>query len=218
MTYVHPYLAGKRLQEFARYLLSLDQGSVRSLLAAGGIDPKSIYGMQGRLLVVPLYLPGWQLCSVQFVDELGSKRLLMGGRKKGTFWAAYGLMPKNDAAAVIGIAEGVATALAVTALYGVPCIAGIDCGNLAQAALSAVRQWPQARFRFYADIDESKKGEEGAENAVAALPTWARAINPIRFPSFTDADRALWDQLQSYRTEPKALSDFADYWLLHQKS
>lgn len=219
MTYVHPYLVGKRLQAFAPYLLSLDQNSARSLLTAGGIDANSLYGLQGRLLVVPLYLPGWKLVSVQFIDELGNKRLLKGGRKQGAFWGTPALVQpdKYESPALIGIAEGVATALAVTALYGVPCLAGIDCGNLAQAGLSAARQWPQARFRFYADLDANGAGERGAQAAVETMPQWALANNPIAFPAFTYADKALWDQLQGYRNEKaKALSDFADYWVLHQ--
>lgn len=148
------------------------------------------------------------ICSVQLIDESGRKTFLKGGRKKGLLWRPHGLSFDAGTEGAIGIAEGVATAMSVSLLYGVPCVAALDAGNLLPCAETLRRQFPGHALRFYADKDASGVGEEKAKAAVRALALQG-ARCAVLLPPFTEEIEA-----EFTRRMGKAPTDFNDYWMI----
>ena len=162
---------------------------------------------KGRLLVVPLTDSAGAVWSVQFIDETGRKTFLKGGRKKGLMWCPDGIVLDAGAAGVIGIAEGVATAMSVTKLYDVPCVAAIDAGNLSPAAESLRARFPNHVLAIYADRDPSGVGEEKAREACLRLQA-SGAHCLVYLPPFTPEIDAAFT-----RRTGKAPTDFNDFWI-----
>lgn len=148
------------------------------------------------------------ICSVQLIDESGRKTFLKGGRKKGLLWRPHGLSFDAGTEGAIGIAEGVATAMSVTLLYSVPCVAALDAGNLLPCAETLRRQFPGHALRFYADKDASGVGEEKAKAAARSL-TLQGARCAVLLPPFTEEIEA-----EFTRRMGKAPTDFNDYWMI----
>lgn len=160
--------------------------------------------MGGLLIVVPLVDAEGVVWSVQLIDETGRKTFLKGGRKKGLLWCPDGALFNAKAAGAIGVAEGVATALSVNVLYGVPCVAAMDAGNLLPAAEGL---WSRFCFRlaFYADRDQSRVGEEKAREAALKLQGRGARCS-VCVPDFTPEMEAAY-----VRDTGKAPTDFNDY-------
>ena len=210
---IHSYWRTKHLECFASLFGTLDKATAQSLMRSIGLKQR-LDGLTGRLLVIPLLNERWQVVSVEFIDETGQKRFLAGGRKKGCFWGAPGHVPAVRKGEVIGMAEGVATALAVTALYRRFCLAGMDAYNLEAAAQTALAVFEDCQFRFFADKDASGIGEQKAYAAWLALPPYARAAGGVRVPDFTQGDFQRWEAIQP----GKAPTDFADLWVIRQQA
>ncbi|TIX25049.1 MAG: hypothetical protein E5V37_27630, partial [Mesorhizobium sp.] len=103
----HPYLAKKglppfpglrRLKQNVKYTIEPDE------------DPRTA---RAGSLVVPLYTPGTELASVQFIGDDGTKRFLKGTAKEGNYHP-IGKRPEDPGAEfTIAIAEGYSTAARV---------------------------------------------------------------------------------------------------------
>jgi len=137
-----------------------------------------------------------RLCSLQFIDGDGTKRLLRNGRKQGCVIHVAGDMA--DATLVV-ICEGWATGCtlaedAPSALV----LSAIDAGNLEVVAVAARARWPSAKIVIAGDDDRLTPGNPGATKALAAavsagalraLPTWP----PNAPPDLTDFnDLVVW--------------------------
>ena len=208
----HGYLVRKHLPQSRNGLRCIDWAKAQSLIDQAAITQEDGEGQTlratGRLLVVPLTDDKGLICSTQLIDESGRKTFLKGGRKKGLFWCPLELLNANKRLDDIGIAEGVATALSVTELYGVPCVAAIDAGNLEPATMTLLKRFGRCSIRFYADRDESKTGEEKAKAAARSL--LSREIKcSVCLPPFTERMDAAFKK----RTG-KTASDFNDYWVI----
>ena len=213
---IHPYLVRKKLERFAGLLATMDHDSLQSLLKAHG-STQYVDFMKGRVLVIPLFGESGSISSLQFIDEEGRKSFLLGGKMSGSFWSSHALLrAQSHSQKVMGIAEGVATALAVNALYGVPCIAAMNAGNLGKAAKTVSTLLPDYKFRFYADKDASGIGEKEALAGWMDLPPDARAFPSVVVPDFTAEELQRWDAGQAGKPEEdrKGPTDFADLWLL----
>ena len=208
----HKYLVRKRLPQLRNGLRCIALDKAQALIDQAAIKQEDGEGQtlrgQGRLLVVPLTDDKGLICSVQFIDESGRKTFLKGGRKKGLVWRPRGLSFNAGAEGAIGIAEGVATAMSVTLLYSVPCVAALDAGNLLPCAETLRRQFPGHALRFYADKDASGVGEEKAKAAVRALALQG-ARCAVLLPPFTEEIEA-----EFTRRTGKAPTDFNDYWMI----
>ncbi len=168
-------------------------------------------GSKGPLLVVPLTDAAGKVWSVQLIDETGKKTFLKGGLKKGLFWCPDGLSFDAGPEGVIGLAEGVATAMSVTVLYGVPCAAAMDAGNLLPAAESLLCRFPFHRLAFYADRDQNGVGMDKARDA--ALRLMGRGmLCAVNLPPFDSAMDAAFK-----RATGKLPSDFNDFLMLWDK-
>jgi len=163
----HPYLASKQIHPFGA---------------------KSY----GARLVLPIVDFQASITSLQFVAGDGSKRLLAGGRKQGSF------IPVADRFAVseqIIICEGWATGCTL-AEQETKCsvLAAVDAGNLMSIAVGARSRWPSARIVIAGDDDRGTPGNPGATKAKAA------AI----------AASALWALPRWDSDAPEGLTDFND--------
>ena len=208
----HKYLVRKRLPQSRNGLRCIALDKAQALIDQAAIEQEDGEGQtlrgQGRLLVVPLTDDKGVICSVQLIDESGRKTFLKGGRKKGLLWRPHGLSFDAGTEGAIGIAEGVATAMSVTLLYSVPCVAALDAGNLLPCAETLRRQFPGHALRFYADKDASGVGEEKAKAAVRALALQG-ARCAVLLPPFTEEIEA-----EFTRRAGKAPTDFNDYWMI----
>lgn len=208
----HKYLVRKRLPQSRNGLRCIALDKAQALIDQAAIEQEDGEGQtlrgQGRLLVVPLTDDKGVICSVQLIDESGRKTFLKGGRKKGLLWRPHGLSFDAGTEGAIGIAEGVATAMSVTLLYSVPCVAALDAGNLLPCAETLRRQFPGHALRFYADKDASGVGEEKAKAAARSL-TLQGARCAVLLPPFTEEIEA-----EFTRRMGKAPTDFNDYWMI----
>lgn len=208
----HKYLVRKRLPQSRNGLRCIALDKAQALIDQAAIEQEDGEGQtlrgQGRLLVVPLTDDKGAICSVQLIDESGRKTFLKGGRKKGLLWRPHGLSFDAGTEGAIGIAEGVATAMSVTLLYGVPCVAALDAGNLLPCAETLRSQFPSHALRFYADKDASGVGEDKAKAAVRALALQG-ARCAVLLPPFTEEIEA-----EFTRRMGKAPTDFNDYWMI----
>lgn len=208
----HKYLVRKRLPQARNGLRCIALDKAQALIDQAAIEQEDGEGQtlrgQSRLLVVPLTDDKGVICSVQLIDESGRKTFLKGGRKKGLLWRPHGLSFDAGTEGAIGIAEGVATAMSVSLLYSVPCVAALDAGNLLPCAETLRRQFPGHALRFYADKDASGVGEEKAKAAVRALALQG-ARCAVLLPPFTEEIEA-----EFTRRTGKAPTDFNDYWMI----
>lgn len=208
----HKYLVRKRLPQSRNGLRCIALDKAQALIDQAAIEQEDGEGQtlrgQGRLLVVPLTDDKGVICSVQLIDESGRKTFLKGGRKKGLLWRPHGLSFDTGTEGAIGIAEGVATAMSVTLLYSVPCVAALDAGNLLPCAETLRRQFPGHALRFYADKDASGVGEDKAKAAARALALQG-ARCAVLLPPFTEEIEA-----EFTRRMGKAPTDFNDYWMI----
>ena len=208
----HKYLVRKRLPQSRNGLRCIELAKAQTIIDEAAIEQEDGEGQtlrgQGRLLVVPLTDDKGVICSVQLIDESGRKTFLKGGRKKGLLWRPHGLSFDAGTEGAIGIAEGVATAMSVPLLYGVPCVAALDAGNLLPCAETLRRQFPGHALRFYADKDASGVGEDKAKAAVRALALQG-ARCAVLLPPFTEEIEA-----EFTRRIGKAPTDFNDYWMI----
>lgn len=208
----HKYLVRKRLPQSRNGLRCIALDKAQALIDQAAIEQEDGEGQtlrgQGRLLVVPLTDDKGVICSVQLIDESGRKTFLKGGRKKGLLWRPHGLSFDAGTEGAIGVAEGVATAMSVSLLYGVPCVAALDAGNLLPCAETLRRQFPGHALRFYADKDASGVGEEKAKAAVRSLALQG-ARCAVLLPPFTEEIEA-----EFTRRTGKAPTDFNDYWMI----
>lgn len=212
----HKYLVRKRLPQSRNGLRCIALDKAQALIDQAAIEQEDGEGQtlrgQGRLLVVPLTDDKGVICSVQLIDESGRKTFLKGGRKKGLLWRPRGLSFDAGTEGAIGIAEGVATAMSVTLLYGVPCVAALDAGNLLPCAETLRRQFPSHALRFYADQDASHVGEEKAKEAARTHGAQgARCV--VLLPPFTAETEAAF-----MRRTGKAPTDFNDLWIIENET
>lgn len=212
----HKYLVRKCLPQSRNGLRCIALDKAQALIAQAAIKQEDGEGQtprgQGRLLVVPLTDDKGVICSVQLIDESGRKTFLKGGRKKGLLWRPRGLSFNAGTEGAIGVAEGVATAMSVTLLYSVPCVAALDAGNLSPAAMTLRLQFPHHALRFYADQDSSHVGEEKAKEAARTHGAQgARCV--VLLPPFTAETEAAF-----MRRTGKAPTDFNDLWIIENET
>lgn len=205
-TSLHPYLVRKHVahvQGAPGYEISAAEAQSIINRYPPGTDGKrqDIRFLLGRVLVIPLTLRAPAPASLQLISASGDKTFLKGGLTKGAVWRPADLPAQSADVEIVGLAEGVATALSVRSMFGVPCVAGISAGNLLPAALTLRAAYPNAVIQLYADRDANKTGEIGARKA--------RKVGRTKFllcPEFTAAELA---QYQA-RTGGDMPTDFND--------
>lgn len=124
----------------------------------------------GRLLCVPLTDEAGLVWSMQLIDDTGKRKtFLKGGLTKGMLWRPTGLPNQDKTLKTIALCEGVATALSITHMYGVPAVAGLCAGYLLQAAQAIRKAYPNAEIKIYADRDANGVGADAALKVSAEI-------------------------------------------------
>ncbi len=110
-------------------------------------------------LVIPIRDSYRILHSLQFIDSLGNKWFLSGGRKKGCYFAIGSPLES------LCIAEGYATAASVYESTGLPVAVAFDAGNLLSVAQALRAKFPHIEITLCADNDEHTPGNPGLTKA-----------------------------------------------------
>jgi len=144
------------------------------ILAKGGLDfgphvRRGAWKQRGwtDALIVPLYNAQGEITTLQAISPAGEKDFLLGGKKRGSFYP-FGRF--KDHTGTVWIAEGLATAAAIHAVSGAPCIMAVDVGNLPVVAEIVRALAPGAQICIFADDDqkENKRDNPGIEGAIKA--------------------------------------------------
>jgi len=115
----------------------------------------------------------------------GPRRLMSGTVAKG---AAIRLAPADE---VLGIAEGIETAVSASVLFGVPCWAAVSAGMLA-----AWQPPPEAkRIIIFGDNDANYAGQAATYGLARRLGSDGRVVE-VRIPSDPGAD---WNDVHQLR-------------------
>jgi putative DNA primase/helicase len=158
----HPY-AVRKLLKLPATLREIDlAGAVRILGYAPKCDDEPL---QGRLLVVPIYVTG-KLSTCELIDEVGRKSAIFGGTKKAGFWTTQALPDGNGAGLTIIIGEGVATVISATMATGHIGVAALSCGNLLAVGKAMRLRYPRSKIVFVADRGIGVKKATEAARAV----------------------------------------------------
>ncbi|HHA1934662.1 TPA: DUF5906 domain-containing protein [Enterobacter ludwigii] len=124
-------------------------------------------------LLMALTNSGGATTGAQVIKPDGSKRLVSGTVKKGSFCVVNSV----ESTETVIIGEGLATVLSVHAMRpDAMIVASVDAGNLHPVALVMRQQHPDAQIVIAADNDikpgEPNTGRVAAEKAAAAVSGW----------------------------------------------
>lgn len=150
----HPYLSRKGIRPF---------GDVRCT-------------RDGKL-VLPMMNEFRHIVGLQFIDEQGGKRFLVGSEKKGAFFVIPATVPDRQAPLIL--CEGYATGASLHMATGACVLVCFDCGNLLEVGRVARRLYPSRPVIIAADNDvEGRKADGTPQNhGVLAAEKAAKAIN-----------------------------------------
>ncbi len=130
-------------------------------LATKGVNAYGIRALRDSL-VIPLRDADGRLWSLQFIGRDGSKRFLIGGRKRGCYFAI------GDVGGVLCVAEGYATGASIFAATGHATAIAFDAGNLRPVAEALHAKFPNIKIILCADNDLATPGNPGVTNATLA--------------------------------------------------
>ncbi|CRG52658.1 TOPRIM and DUF927 domain-containing protein [Yersinia wautersii] len=134
-------------------------GESQYLLNKGLPSPSKALLSDGSLLLVLQTMDG-TTTGAQVINPDGSKRLLAGTTKKGSFIPVRLQSPTEDEQPVtVLIAEGYATGVTVSLLGNGVVLAALDEGNLIHVAKVCRAKWPLAQIIIAADNDWHEPGK-----------------------------------------------------------
>ncbi|PJG63863.1 DNA primase [Yersinia kristensenii] len=134
-------------------------GESQYLLNKGFSVPSRALLSDGSLLLVIQTMDG-TTTGAQVIKADGSKRLLAGTTKKGSFIPVRLQPPAgNEQPVTVLIAEGYATGVTVSLLDDGAVVAALDEGNLIHVAKVCRERWPLAKIIIAADNDWHEPGE-----------------------------------------------------------
>ncbi|EMX2992341.1 DUF927 domain-containing protein [Escherichia coli] len=141
----------------------------------------------GSMLITLTNVAG-AITGAQIIKSDGSKRLVAGTVKKGSFF----VVNSAENTETVVISEGVATAISVQQLrQTATIIAAIDAGNLFAVAMAMRQRYPNAQIIIAADNDQMGEsdgikgvkvntGKEAAEKAAKAVSGWV-SMPPVDY-------------------------------------
>lgn len=141
----------------------------------------------GSMLITLTNVAG-AITGAQIIKPDGSKRLVAGTVKKGSFF----VVNSAENTETVVISEGLATAISVQQLRQIATIiAAIDAGNLPAVAMAMRQRYPNAQIIIAADNDQIGEsdgiegvkvntGKEAAEKAAKAVSGWV-SMPPVDY-------------------------------------
>lgn len=164
----NPYLKRKGVLDLLHPEAVLTQISSDQVKPITGYTPSRGGDLlSGELLVVPLSDAKGNFVNVELIDPTGIKVGLRGGPRKGAFWVTR---PISDGI-TIGVAEGVATAITLSAALDIPLVSVGGCPFF-DAALEGLKEaLPRARFVVFSDLGNGQlvAAEAAAKHGAAFL-------------------------------------------------
>ncbi|MGK2894531.1 LPD7 domain-containing protein [Klebsiella michiganensis] len=177
----HDQVARKALRDYAP-LPPAD--STHPYLQKKGVDAgEGLRLTAGNDLIIPLTSATGDIRTLQTIAPDGSKRLMTGGEKAGSFHVTGGELKNGEP---LVFAEGYATARSASQALGYPVIMTVDSGNLVTVAKALHARYPDSPTLFLGDDDLPKPkrpGNPGREKAEeAARLTGGHYILPVFTP------------------------------------
>ncbi len=102
--------------------------------------------------------------SLQFINPVGKKRFLSGGKISGNGFVIGNL----DGASKVCLAEGFATGASVFTETGLPVVIAFNAGNLLPVAQALRQRYPKMTITICADDDHQTEGNPGLTKATEA--------------------------------------------------
>lgn len=156
----HQEAANKAAYILSKSLIATDH----TYLTNKGVQAHSIYVSSKGDLVIPIFSPGEQLSSLQFISPDGKKRMLGGGKIKGCY-GSIGTVPTNDN--LVLLCEGYATAATLYECLGLPVFYCFNASNIYSVAEMLVNERTLNPI-ICADNDSHLQKNIGAEKAIEA--------------------------------------------------
>lgn len=132
------------------------------------LTKKGIKAHCARLYRDALVIPVWNknvLASLQFIDESGNKKMLTGGKLKGSSCTIGQYQSGNP----VLIAEGFATGASLFESTGYLTVIAFSAGNLKQVAIDTRSLYPCNEIIVCGDNDASGVGQRAAREAALAI-------------------------------------------------
>lgn len=130
----------------------------------------------GEILIVPRGNHKNGMTTIEFIDSNGNKTFLKGGKLAGTYWLTQRIIPPANGL-VIGICEGLATALSISRSAGFPVASVGGCTQFETSFINLKERFPLAQFIILGDAGN---GAEYAEK------TALKHGLPCCIPKFSD--------------------------------
>jgi putative DNA primase/helicase len=154
-------------------------------LVRKNILPHGVRQLGARLLI-PMKGAAGELRGLQWISPDGSKRFLTGTAKCGL---AFRIGTLTSVAAIIAVAEGLATASSIFEATGFCTLAAFDCENLLPVARLVRARMPSARIILAGDDDFRTPGNPGRTKAIeAAAAVGGTAVFPAFGPDRGERD------------------------------
>jgi phage/plasmid primase-like uncharacterized protein len=161
-------------QEARRILEATEPATVHPYLKKKGVGANGARKRESEL-VLPIYDESGQLCSLQFIDEIGGKRFLPGGKVGGGYY------PIGRLGSVLYVCEGFATGASIREATGAAVAVAFNAGNLEPVARAMRAKHPELEIVLAADNDVRSDGRENtgvAKATEAAIAAGARLVVP----------------------------------------
>ena len=132
------------------------------------LTKKGIQAHCARLYKGVLVIPIWNknlLVSLQFIDKSGNKKMLTGGKLKGSSCTIGTYQSGNP----VLIAEGFATGASLFESTGYLTVIAFSAGNLKQVAIDTRSLYPNNEIIVCGDNDKSGVGQIAAREAALAI-------------------------------------------------
>ena len=158
--------------------------------------------LDGQNLAVPLRDINGNIKSLQWIYPNSDKKLYPGSMPKGLFWSiGLDLLTTHPDWPIL-FGEGYATMAKVYELTGYPCVAGISCYYLAEAAKALKGKYTEQKIIVMADNDKETELKRGFNPGIKHAQELIKA-------------GLAYDMIAPYFTNPEDGSDWDDFAILH---
>jgi antirestriction protein ArdC/phage/plasmid primase-like uncharacterized protein len=194
-------LAARRVGKQLSELVPVEKAT--PYMQAKGIAPQPgvFTDRDGKITYIPVTDVDGKQWSMQYINEVGTKRFAKDSRKEGCFHAIGGLEAIAKAPVVV-ISEGYATAASMASALGHATVAAFDAGNLPAVAKALREKFPAKPFLIAGDNDLAIEQRDGINPGRQKADEAAKAVGgKAFFPIFAPGEQA---------ENPRSFTDFND--------
>jgi len=191
----NPYLKRKQVEPRG-ILKAIDLAELESVAGYEFSGSKGKFS-PGEILIVPRGNSKNGMTTLEFIDANGNKTFLKGGKLAGTYWLTQKIIPPANGL-VIGICEGLATALSITRSARFPVASVGGCTQFETSFINLKERFPLAQFIILGDAGN---GAEYAEK------TALKHGLPCCIPKFSNEHVAIFKKLFGKDKNPTDFND-----------